>query len=181
MRAISGVALLLLMFLHALGPALAVLSLETQFDIARPDEDWGKTLSIKSFVSAIPYTDSWESSEGLEGLYRIHDQLYNVVKQVHQNDTLYVTLRMNESAWQRFSELSDLMQEVHPARKANGLPDKAFQLLSSVLEVYLPVEVTTFGCVAGLEARIARISYADVRCSLIFPFLQLHFPPPEVA
>ncbi|MEO6282292.1 MAG: hypothetical protein ABIN80_01160 [Dyadobacter sp.] len=179
MKTVAGIVLLLLLLCNMLGLSIAVLCLNAQYETAAKDEEKEDLRVLKAYVPSIPYANAWEASNENEGLYRIDDQLYNVVRQVHENDTLYVTLQMNASAWQRFTELSDMMQQVNADQEASNPVSRTMKLLHDLFKIYLPVNGTALECAMRFECRLPKALYADLPCSLISQALQLPSQPPE--
>jgi hypothetical protein len=179
MKTVAGIFLLLLLLGNMLGPSVAVLCLDTLYQTTGAAKEKGELRVLKAHVPSIPYANVWEDSNETEGLYRINDQLYNVVGQVHEHDTLYVTLQMNVSAWQRFTELSDMMQQVNADQEASNPVSRAMKLLNDLFKTYLPFNETALECRKHFECRPDRVLYADPLCNLISQDRKLPSQPPE--
>lgn len=179
MKIVAGIILLLLLLCNMLGLSIAVLCIGDQYQSADHTNSSSGQRILKAYVPSVPYANTWEENEGNKGLYRIDDQLYNVVRQIHQNDTLYVTLQVNASAWERFTELSEMMQQVNTDQEGTNPASRTIKLLNNLSKVYLPFPSAWLECDNRLECRAAKVLYADIQCIFISQIAQVHFRPPE--
>ena len=108
MKTFAGITCLILLALHMFGLSMAVLCLDFNYKIAETDRA-GHQFIIKAFDSSSLNEYVFSDPGAVEGLYRIDDQLYNITNRVHQHDTLFVTFQNNESAWQHFTVLSEIL------------------------------------------------------------------------
>ena len=176
MKAFASIFMLVLLLCNMLGLSLSVLCFEREFEVAIPvQENQNRILKIHTPLSGEKVT----AYEVENGLYRFEDQLYNVVKRVQVSDTLYIVLQPNAAAWQRFSELSEMMQEIHSDQKATRPISQAMKMLRDLTKVYLTPYTTFPECEKVEDQLTPKIQYADLRCIIISEFSDLPSPPPE--
>lgn len=138
MKTFAGIACLILLALHMFGLSMAVFCLDFNYQVAETGGA-GHQYVVKTFKARSLNMPVLPDSGATEGLYRIDDQLYNVTSQVYQHDTLFVTYQTNESAWQHFTVLSEIMQEVYAAKQNSHPIGIAVRLVTDFSKIYLPV------------------------------------------
>jgi hypothetical protein len=180
MRTIAAIFLIVLLLCNMMGLSVAVLCLDHEYAIATPKSTGSKTRIIKTYQPSLRDSARVEVN-GYEGLYRIEDQLYNVVSCVHQNDTLFVTLQNNEAAWQRFSELAEMMQEVSSGNRTSHPFSKAIKMLDDLSKVFLPVSAPGIDFKVESESHHISASFPDLEHTFLSHVLPLHCPPPETS
>jgi hypothetical protein len=134
------IALLALLLYHTFGLSFAILFFEQNYQVASVSDDGEDTRLMKMYLPSLPYTDHAEVSGQLEGLVRQDGNFYNPTSVLHENDTLYVTLKSNQAARDHFFELANAMQVIaDPGTDLPGQPyGKMIKLLGSILKNYVP-------------------------------------------
>ncbi|WP_254560083.1 hypothetical protein [Dyadobacter diqingensis] len=178
MRTIAAIFLIILLLCNMMGLPVAVLCLDHEYAIATPKSTGSKIRIIKTYQPSLSGSVRVEAN-GYEGLYRIQDQLYNVVSCVHQNDTLFVTLQNNEAAWQRFSELAEMMQEVSSGKTASHPFSKAIKMLDDLAKVFLQVSAPEIDFKNESENHHISAPFPDLAYTFLSHVLPLLCPPPE--
>lgn len=180
MKKLTAIGLLLLLLYNMFGLTVAVLFFEEDFQTASPmmeDDEWQ---TVKMPLPALPYNNTWENPEGQDGLIRQGNDFYNIMHQRHENDTLYVTLKSNQHARDRFFELAEMIQEItdQTADTPESPFSKAIKVLSDLAKVYLPNSSMEWpnALMADMPASSA---YATPNQSLLQSVQLLHSPPPE--
>ncbi|GLU55545.1 hypothetical protein Dfri01_50060 [Dyadobacter frigoris] len=162
-----------------LGLSLAVLCLDFNYQTAESEVKRNDKFIVKTFVSTAQSESGLQDSGGVDGLYRIDDQLYNIINRVHQHDTLFVTFQNNESAWQHFTVLSEIMQEVYSANKTSHPVSLAIRLLTDFSKVYLSTNAFTLNNHMCIIQWLKPILFDDLQHSLKQEVLLPDSPPPE--
>ncbi len=164
------------------GLTVTVLLFDKDFRSASPTAANDEWQTLKMHLPTLPYNTTWKNAEGQEGLIRHGDEFYNVTEQRHENDTLYVTMKTNQTARDRFFELADQIQEL--TDQTSQLPDspigKAVKLLSELLKVYLPTSIMEWPAGQTIVLSVQQ-NYATPSSSLLQTTLLFHSPPPEQA
>ncbi len=128
---------MLILLYQLVGLPLAVLTFERSFKSATLASDADEYKVVKLPIS-LPYTSSWENSDGQDGLIRDGDSFYNVVHQRYANDTLYTVLKTNQNARDQFFALADQMQQLDAEQSAPKSPlGYLLKLLQERLTTYL--------------------------------------------
>lgn len=176
MKAFASILMLVLLLCNMLGLSLSVLCFEREYEVAVPvQQNESRILKIH-----VPLSEEKVSDYEVEGgLYRLEDQLYNVSKKVQVDDTLYIVLQPNAAAWQRFSELSEMMQEIHSDQKATHPISQIIKMLRDLTKVYLNSSLKFTEYEKAGDNLLLKTLYADLRCTLISEFLDLPSPPPK--
>lgn len=182
MKKLTAIGLLLLLLYNMFGLTVTVLLFDKDFSTASPTVANDEWQTLKMHLPTLPYNSTWKNTEGQEGLIRHGDEFYNVTEQRHENDTLYVTMKTNQTARDRFFELADQIQEM--TDQEAQLPDspmgKAVKLLSDLLKNYLPTSITIMEWpTAQATESLNQENYATPSHSLLQVILSLHCPPPE--
>ncbi|WP_428666326.1 hypothetical protein [Runella sp.] len=183
MKKLTAIGLLLLLLYNMFGLTVAVLFFEDGYQTASPitnDDEWQ---TVKMHLPTLPYNTAWENPEGQDGLIRQGNDFYNIMHQRHENDTLYVTLKSNQHARDRFFELASMIQEITDQTAdspENGL-NKAVKLLSDLLKVYLPNSSAQWPDRSNeLTTNLSSPStFATPNQELLQSIQMLHSPPPE--
>lgn len=183
MRRLASIGLLALLLYNMFGLSLAVLFFEKDYQIAA-SSDSGQALVMKMYLPSLPYSESLQVTENVEGLVRQNGQFYNPTQILHQNDTLYVTLQSNEAARDHFFELANAVQVLNDPQ--TDLPKspygKAMELMGSLLKIYIPT-AQKFPFTAGYTVRhsLAAVPGHFVAVHYLSHQTSLATPPPERA
>lgn len=182
MKKLTAIGLFILLLYNMFGLTVAVLFFENDFQTASPIAEDDKWQTVKMHLPTLPYNEAWENTDGQEGLIRSGDDFYNITHQRHENDTLYVTLKTNQHARDRFFELANMIQEIaDPSSDPTDTPfGKVVKLLSDLVKVYLPNSSIEWPTEASIQMLSTRF-FAAPNDSLLQFFQLLHSPPPEVA
>ncbi|WP_164490053.1 hypothetical protein [Runella sp. SP2] len=111
MKKLLSIGLLIVLLYHMFGLSVALLCFEDEYQSASPvakNDQWD---IIKIPLQELPYVSYQEIPAEQEGLIRKDGDFYNIVKQYHKDDTLYIVLKTNHDARERFTELSNQIQE----------------------------------------------------------------------
>lgn len=111
MKKLISTGLLIVLLYHMFGLSVALLCFEDDYQNASPvakNDQWDV---IKIPLQELPYVSYQEIPAEQEGLIRKDGDFYNIVKQYHKDDTLYIVLKTNRDARERFTELSNQIQE----------------------------------------------------------------------
>ncbi|TLV04018.1 hypothetical protein FEN17_01540 [Dyadobacter luticola] len=127
---------------NAFGPSLAVFFFEKSYQSASASDETGDWKTVKMYLPSLPYSGNIQISEQIEGLVRQENNFYNPTEVYHENDTLYVTLKSNQAARDRFFELANVMQnstdaETNTSKSPFG---KVLKQLTSLVKDYIPKE-----------------------------------------
>lgn len=181
LKKLTAIGLLILLLYNMFGLTVAVLFFENDFQTASPISQNDKWQTVKMHLPTLPYNTTWENKDGQEGLIRDGNEFYNVTEQRHENDTLYVTLKTNEHARDRFFELANMIQEItdQSANPAESPLGKAVKLLSDLLKVYLPNTAMEWPAEYVADAMSPQL-YVTPNQSLLQTEQLLHSPPPEL-
>lgn len=137
MKSFTAIGLFVLLLYHLIGLPLAVLTFEDSYELATPVSTTDHWKLVKLPIS-LPYTDSWENSDGQEGLIQDGDNFYNIVHQRYANDTLYTLLKTNQNARDRFFDLADQLQQLSNDQESPKTPlGRLLKLLKERLTTYL--------------------------------------------
>ncbi|WP_159471288.1 hypothetical protein [Dyadobacter sp. 3J3] len=138
MKKIVAIGLLVLLLYNMLGLTTAVLLFDNQYKSSVSSNSEGDYQLLKVYVPSLPYTSSWENEDEIQGLTKSDGKFYNTTHVLHANDTLYVTLKSNQPARDRFFELANQMQSMaDPGNQADGSPGKALKLLDNLIKTYV--------------------------------------------
>ncbi|KAA6441210.1 hypothetical protein FEM33_03565 [Dyadobacter flavalbus] len=181
MKKIAPIGLLALLLYNTFGLTFAVLFFEKDFKVASltdGKEDWKV---MKMYLPSLPYSDNVEISDNIEGLVRQDGNFYNPTHILHENDTLYVTLKSNQAARDHFFELANAMEMLsNPETDFPNNPySKAIKLLGNLLKNYVP---STFEfdipktCFSDQRSEFNNLPVKRVYASID---IRLPTPPPE--
>lgn len=181
MKKIVAIGFLVLLLYNMLGLTTAVLLFDNQYKSSVSSNNEGEYQLLKVYVPSLPYTDSWENESEIEGLTQRNGQFYNTTHVLHTNDTLYVTLKSNQPARDRFFELANQMQSI--ADPANQVPDssqgKTLKLLDNLIKNYIQ---NTYHFSIYYQAFFAGdqvAMYPSMEIKHTSFLLKLQTPPPE--
>ncbi|MBE9461840.1 hypothetical protein ACFP1I_31465 [Dyadobacter subterraneus] len=138
MKKIVAIGLLILLLYNMLGLTTAVLLFDNQYKSAASSSHGDDYQLLKVYVPSLPYTTSWENDEEIEGLTKSNGNFYNTTHVLHTNDTLYITLKSNQPARDRFFELANQMQSMtDPGNTPDSSHGKALKLLDNFIKNYV--------------------------------------------
>lgn len=178
MKSLTAIGLLTLLLYHLVGLPLAVLTFENSFQAASPTSRTDQWKLVKLPI-ALPYTSSWENTDGQDGLVQDGDDFYNIVQQHYANDTLYTLLKTNQTARDRFFDLADQLEQYNddqaPAKTPLG---RLLKLLKDRLTTYLLPGKYHLAQPDSAPA-LSGAAHAPVFLSVSSPDLACTSPPPE--
>jgi len=139
LKKLLSTGLLIVLLYHMFGLSVALLCFEDDYQSASPvaqNDEWD---IIKIPLQELPYVSYQEIPAEQEGLIRKDGDFYNIVKQYHKDDTLYIVLKTNRDARERFTELSMQVQEsLDATSKAPINPvKKTIALFSGLIKTYI--------------------------------------------
>ena len=162
------------------GLLVALLFFENEYQSASPVSENDQWETIKIPLEALPYVSYQEISAEQEGLIQKEGDFYNIVNRYYQNDTLYITLKTNRNARERFIELSDQVQKSLDAASKTpaGPAKKALDLLQGLTKTYLSNPALVWPPLLYSGLLPGSIFSAPTQL-LPDPFRYLLSPPPE--
>jgi hypothetical protein len=177
-KSFVAIGFLTLLLYHLIGLPLAVLTFEQSYELATPVSLADQWKIVKLPIS-LPYTTTWENTDGQDGLIQDGNDFYNIVRQHYANDTLYTLLKTNQSAKARFFDLADQLQQLNNDQQATQSPlSRLIKLLKDRLTTYLPPLV--FQLVQlGQSMVMSCVRYASVSLSVYDTDLAYPSPPPR--
>ena len=183
MKKIVAIGLLVLLLYNTFGLALAVLFFENDFKVASPisqDDNWRM---VKLYLPSLPYSDSWENSEGIEGLLQRDGNFYNTTHILHQNDTLYVTLKSNLAAREQFYELANMMETITDTGKnvPESIKNKLLKVLEDLVKNYVPISKQIDFLYLPDESSMTNVRWVLTKTIYSYFNITLNTPPPEIA
>lgn len=180
MKKILSIGLFVVLLYHMFGLSVALLSFENEYRSASPVAGNDRWDTIKIPLEQLPYVAYQEIPVEQEGLIQKDGDFYNIVRRYYQNDTLYIILKTNQNARERFIELSHQVQEsLDAASKAPVTPArKAIELLQGLTKIYLSNPVLVLPPLL-FSALLPAPFYGDFTRVLSDPFLALLSPPPQ--
>ncbi|MCF0056150.1 hypothetical protein [Dyadobacter sp. CY356] len=181
MKKIVAIGLLVLLLYNMLGLTTAVLLFDDQYKSSVSSNNEEDYQLLKVYVPSLPYTDSWENENEIEGLTKSNGQFYNTTHVLHINDTLYVTLKSNQPARDRFFELANQMQSIaDPANQtADSSQGKTLKLLDNLMKNYIQNTYHFSIQHQAFFASDAIAIYPSAEVKFTRFLLKLQTPPPE--
>lgn len=178
MKSFAAIGFLILLLYHLIGLPLAVLTFEQSYESATPISLADQWKIVKLPIS-LPYTNTWENTDGQDGLIQDGNDFYNIVRQHYANDTLYTLLKTNQSARERFSDLADQFQQLNNDQKTTRSPlSRLLKLLKDRLTTYLPP--LAFHLVQPNQSPVLScVRYVSVLLSFCDADLDSPSPPPR--
>lgn len=136
MKKFVAIGLLLLLLYNMFGLTIAMLFFEENYRTSSNiifDDKW-KIIKIPTTSKDTHYRE-----EDKESLVRSGNDFYNIMHEYFENDTLYVILKSNQNAQERFAELTALIQNTN--NQSSDLPQsplaKIIKLLGDLQKIYL--------------------------------------------
>ena len=178
MKSFVAIGFLILLLYHLIGLPLAVLTFEQSYESATPVSLADQWKLVKLPIS-LPYTITWENTDGQDGLIQDGNVFYNIVRQHYANDTLYTLLKTNQSARERFFDLADQLQQLNNDQETTQSPlSRLLKLLKDRLTTYLPPLVFHLAQ-PGQSPALPCVRYGSVPLSLYDTDLDFPSPPPR--
>ncbi|WP_018620129.1 hypothetical protein [Spirosoma luteum] len=178
MKSFVAIGFLILLLYHLIGLPLAVLTFEQSYESATPVSLADQWKLVKLPIS-LPYTSTWENTDGQDGLIQDGNVFYNIVRQHYANDTLYTLLKTNQSARERFFDLADQLQQLNNDQETTQSPlSRLLKLLKDRLTTYLPPLVLHLAQ-PGQSSALPCVRYGSVPLSLYDTDLDFPSPPPR--
>jgi len=183
LKRLLPIGLLVLLLYNTFGLTFAVLFFDNHYQKSSVSSLDDELRVVKMHLPSLPYSGDLQITEAPRGLIREKDQFYNPTQVLHQNDTLYVTLKPNQAARDEFFALANAMQIMSDPNAK--LPDdpysKAIKMMDNLLKNY----VSNNSSISFLP-----VSYADplpmsagrgAKNIYSAIFIQLTSPPPELS
>ncbi|WP_221391290.1 hypothetical protein [Dyadobacter sp. NIV53] len=182
MKKIAAIGLLVLLLYNTLGLTFAVFFFEKNFNVASrvsQDDDFE---TMKLYFPSLPYSGSWEN-DNVEGLLHENGKFYNATHVLHENDTLYVTLKSNQAARDQFFELVSMMEMMTDNDKElpESAQNTALKLFNDLIKIYVPNSHHIDFNVTCPENVITGIYQPAVTPVYSGYEINLNTPPPEIA
>lgn len=181
MKKIAAIGLLVLLLYNTFGLTIAILFFENDFKIASPVDQNDNWKVVKLYLPSLPYSETWESEDGMEGLLPENGDFYNATHILHQNDTLYVTLKSNLAARDRFFELANEMESLNNDKQLpHDQRSKTLALLRDLLKNYVP-NSEKFEFYPGNIEILANVAFPlPAQITYTSKEQNLNTPPPEL-
>lgn len=182
MKRLLPIGLLVLLLYNTFGLTFAVLFFDNHYQESSVSSLHDELRVVKMHLPSLPYSGDLQITETPEGLIRQNDQFYNPTQVLHQNDTLYVTLKSNQAARDEFFALANAMQIMSdPNAKLPENPySKAMKLMDNLLKNYISnsheISFQTASFTDPLPLLTGRCS-KNIYSAI---FIQLTSPPPEL-
>ncbi|MCE7064110.1 hypothetical protein [Dyadobacter sp. CY326] len=181
MKRLLPISLLALLLYNTFGLTFAVLFFDKDYQDSAVTAADAELKVIKMPLPSLPYGGDLNITETPQGLIRQSDNFYNPTEVLHENDTLYVTLKSNQAARDHFVELANAMEMLNSpnADHPESPYGKAVKLLDNLLKTYIPSsESISFSPGSFIEkpARLTSVRYKNIYSAI---FMQLPNPPPE--
>jgi hypothetical protein len=183
LKKLAAIGLLILLLYNTFGLSFAILFFEKDYKIASASRAGDEYRVMKLFLPSLPYSRDWEKTEGLEGLVKKDGDFYNTTHVLHENDTLYVTLKSNQAARDHFFELANAMQILSdPQKETPQNPyGKAINLLSDFVKHYVQ-RSQAFAFESRFCLSESAYTVETPYKSILYSFkIRLHTPPPELS
>lgn len=179
MKRIVAIGLLLLLLNNMFGLSIAMLFFEKDYQSSSNiiiDDKW-KIIKIPTHSK-----DTHYRSPDNEGLIKSGDDFYNVMHEYFENDTLYVILKSNQNAKERFLELSSVVKGL--ANQDTDTPQsplsKIIKLFDSLQKIYLTENLPLWTSETSGYIQY-ELCYAEPSQFIHQVIALLHYPPPEMS
>lgn len=182
MKRLLPIGLLVLLLYNTFGLTFAVLFFDNHHQNASISSSNDELMVVKMHLPSLPYSGDLQITDLPQGLIRQNDQFYNPTNVLHQNDTLYVTLKSNQVARDDFFALANAMQILSdPNAKVPEDPySKAMKMVDNLLKNYVSnVNEISFQAASFTEPSPLSMGVASKNIYLA-NFIQLTSPPPEL-
>jgi hypothetical protein len=179
LKALVPTGLLVLLLYHMFGLAAGVFFFEKDFQMASEVQAQDEYKSVKFPIITVPYSTSWENTEDVGGLFKDQGKFYNIIRQKIENDTIYLTLKTNLSARDRFLELADQMTHANQLDGKKPSPlSKALKSLLDLDKVYW-MSSTPYTSAGTVTSFTTSANYCHRNALVSTACLSLFGPPPE--
>lgn len=163
------------------GLTYAVLFFEKDYQASSLSAADDQVKVLKMHLPSIPYAGDLQITETPHGLIRQDDHFYNPEHILHENDTLYVTLKANQAARDHFVALANAMEMLNEPNMTESKDpySQAIKLLNNLVKNYLPNQDNVCfhpGTFVEQTISLASVSGKDIYSAI---FMQLPNPPPE--
>ena len=173
---------MVLLLYNTFGLSFAILFFDNQYKVAAPFQSGENIETLKIYLPSLPYSTNWESEDMGEGLLKNNGEFYNATHVKQENDTLYVTLKSNLAARDRFFELTNLMEVL--TNSDSEVPEspnsKTVKLLSNLFKIYISSSQDLWEAEFKIPARLISI-YQSTESRYISYLTRIGTPPPERA
>ncbi|WP_221391223.1 hypothetical protein [Dyadobacter sp. NIV53] len=179
MKRIISASLLVLLLYNMFGLAVGIFFFEKDFQIATEVQSDDEYKLIKYPVVNVPYNTTWENTDDVSGLLKTEGKFYNITHQKIENDTVYLTLKTNISARDRFLELADQITRAEQDDPGQSVPlRKAIHSLVDLAKIYW---VHHYQNLFGIADELLNVftSYRHLHSHFISPFPSEFSLPPE--
>ena len=161
------------------GLAIGIFFFEEDFQIATDAQVDDEYKLVKVPIVTIPYSTSWENTDDVAGLFKNNGKFYNITHQKIENDTIYLTLKTNLSARDRFLELADQITNETEEDLSQSTPlRKAIHSLLDLTKIYSMSEAQITPEFTDLFITAFTSGY-NKNSFFLSPCLALFAPPPE--
>ncbi|MFD2522342.1 hypothetical protein [Emticicia soli] len=178
MKRFIAIGLLLLLLYNMFGLTIAMLFFEENYRTSSNiifDDKW-KIIKIPTTEKNAHYREADE-----ESLVRSGNDFYNIMHEYFENDTLYVILKSNQNAQERFSEITALIQGTnnHDSDLPQSPLAKIIKLLGDLQKIYLSDPLPL-----DLNRQVSEFNnhpfYTEPQKTYHQVIHLLHSPPPEL-
>ncbi len=116
-----------------------------------------------------------------DGLIRSGDDFYNIMHEYHENDTLYVILKSNQNAQERFTELTSLILGMNDASAdtPHSPLGKLMKLFGDLQKIYV-ADALQLSLTDPMVESYCSSFYTEPHKSNEQVIHLLHSPPPEL-
>jgi hypothetical protein len=181
LKKIAPICLLALLLYNTFGLSFAILFFEKDFQVASVTDVKADWKVMKMYLPSLPYSDNVEITDNIEGLVRQNGDFYNPTHILHENDTLYVTLKSNQAARDHFFELANAMEMLsNPETDFPNNPySKAIKLLDNLLKNYVSNTFEFTFLAARTFDQQTEFNISPVKDVYASIDIRLPTPPPE--
>lgn len=185
MRRIISILLLGLLLYNMVGYSIVYLT-EERYTISSAGKgfveqaDGSADIVIKVPV-AVPYQNSWDAPEPVQGQIEHEGQFYQMKSQQLINDTLYVHCEFDQGARERFSELVSKINDQVTGQSSNPQKDAHSSILKNFLKEYMTAGRQHVFYVLEWEPSRNLTASSPVRSILPERYYAIPSPPPDQA
>jgi hypothetical protein len=180
LRQIGVIGLLTLLLYNMFGLAVSVLLMNDHYPVAVTDIAFSANTTVKFAYPLLPYSNGHENAGEFNEIFRIQDEFYNIDHLSHQNDTLYITLKSNQTARDEFFELAGLMEALTQSESTPpGDMQNTLRMLENLHMIYLPSQFTHALLASVTVTTSVGQVYALLAPNYTSLFALLGTPPPE--
>lgn len=178
MKKLIAIGLLLLLLYNMFGLTIATLFFEDNYRTSSNviiDDKW-KIIKVPTIDKYAHY-----NNEDKEGLIRSGNDFYNIMHEYQENDTLYIILKSNQNAQERFTELTSLILGMNDmsADTPQSPLGKLIKLLGDLQKTYVD-NALQLGLNEPIVESYCPSFYTEPHQSDYQVIHLLHSPPPEL-